>query len=38
MSASTASNTVVTQLSNDPVLLARSAAYAISYERRSRGQ
>ncbi len=26
------------ELSNDPVLLARSAAYAISYERRSRGQ
>jgi catalase len=26
------------ELSKDPVLLARSAAYAISYERRSRGQ
>jgi catalase len=26
------------ELSNDPVLLARSAAYAISYEQRSRGQ
>jgi catalase len=26
------------ELSNDPVLRARSAAYAISYERRSRGQ
>ncbi len=26
------------ELSNDPVLLARSAAYAMSYERRSRGQ
>ena len=26
------------ELSNDPVLLARSAAYANSYERRSRGQ
>jgi len=25
-------------LSNDPVLLARSAAYSISYDRRSRGQ
>jgi catalase len=25
-------------LSNDPILLARSAAYAISYEERSRGQ
>jgi catalase len=26
------------ELSNDPILRARSAAYAISYERRSRGQ
>jgi catalase len=26
------------ELSNDPILLVRSAAYAISYERRSRGQ
>jgi catalase len=26
------------ELSNDPLLLARSAAYAISYERRNRGQ
>jgi catalase len=26
------------ELSNDPILLARSAAYAISYERRSQGQ
>jgi catalase len=25
-------------LSNDPILLARSAAYAISYERRSKGE
>jgi catalase len=25
-------------LSNDPILLARSAAYAVSYERRTRGQ